>query len=143
VRAASGNTAEFRRVKRTRGSESIQDIAFEIVNGSNGDVSICATLRRSSSCDDRGYRGGDDRGEWRNDLSVAMTVLRPRGAQLKLATGNGEVSVENVGGDVQASTGTGRGTEGTVRVITGNGDVDVRGAKSSVRDSTENGATAS
>jgi hypothetical protein len=147
VRSASGTTAEFRGVKRTRGSGSIQDIAFEIVNGSNGDVSICATLRRSSSCDDRGYRGGDDRGEWRNDLSVAMTVLLPRGAQLKLATGNGEVSVENVGGDVQASTGNGRvhlaDTEGTVRVSTGNGDVDVRGAKSSVRVSTGNGATAS
>ncbi len=143
VRPASGNTAEFRGVKRTRGSGSIQDIAFQVENGSNGDVSICATLRRSTSCDDRGYRGDDDGGNWRNDLSVAMTVLLPRGAQLKLATGNGEVSVENVGGDVQASTGNGRvriaGTEGVVRVSTGNGDVDVRGAKSSVRVSTGNG----
>ena len=143
VRPASGSTAEFRGVKRTRGNGSIQDIAFEIENGSGGDVSICATLRRSASCDDRGYRGDDDRGQWRNDLSVAMTVLLPRGAQLKVATGNGELTLENVGGDVQASTGNGRvrvtGTEGTVKVSTGNGDVDIRGAKSSVRVSTGNG----
>lgn len=144
VRPAAGNTAEFRGVKRTRGSGSIQDIGFAVENGSNGDVSICASLRQSNPCDRDGYRGDDDRGgHWRNDLSVAMTVLLPRGAQLKLTTGNGEVSVENVGGDVQASTGNGRvriaGTEGTVRVSTGNGDVDVRGAKSSVRVSTGNG----
>lgn len=143
VRPASGSTAEFRGVKRTRGNGSIQDIAFEIENGSGGDVSICATLRRSNSCDDRGYRGDDDRGEWRNDVSVAMTVLLPRGAQLKVATGNGELTLENVGGDVQASTGNGRvrvsGTDGMVKVSTGNGDVDIRGAKSSVRVSTGNG----
>ncbi|CAN5413958.1 hypothetical protein BH09GEM1_BH09GEM1_35570 [soil metagenome] len=143
VRPASGNTAEFRGVKRTRGSGSIQDIGFAVENGSGGDVSICASLRQSNPCDRDGYRGDDDRGNWRNDLSVAMTVLLPRGAQLKVATGNGEVSIENVSGDVQASTGNGRvrvaGTEGTVRVSTGNGDVDVRGAKSSVRVSTGNG----
>ena len=143
VRPASGSMAEFRGVKRTRGNGSIRDIAFEIENGNGGDVSICATLRRSSSCDDRGYRGDDDRGEWRNDLSVAMTVLLPRGAQLKVATGNGELTLENVGGDVQASTGNGRvritGTDGSVKVSTGNGDVDVRGAKSAVHVSTGNG----
>jgi len=143
VRPASGNTAELRAVKRTRGNGSIEDISFQVESGSNGDVSICASLRRNNPCERDGYRGNDDGGNWRNDLSVAMTVLLPRGAQLKLETGNGEVSVENVGGDVQASTGNGRvrvsGTEGTVRVSTGNGDVDVRGAKSSVRVSTGNG----
>ena len=143
VRPASGNTAELRAVKRTRGNGSIEDVAFDVQTASNGDVSICASLRRSNTCDDRGYRGDDDNGNWRNDLSVAMTVLMPRGAQLKVATGNGELSLQNVGGDVQASTGNGRvsvsETEGTVRVSTGNGDVDVRGAKSSVRVSTGNG----
>ena len=51
VRPASGNTAEFRGVKRTRGSGSIQDIGFAVENGSNGDVSICASLRQSNPCD--------------------------------------------------------------------------------------------
>ena len=143
VRPASGSTAEFRGVKRTRGNGSIQDIAFEVENGSGGDVSICASLRRYNPCDRDGYRGDDDGGNWRNDLSVAMTVLLPRGAQLKVATGNGELTLEHVGGDVNASTGNGRvrvtGTDGMVKVSTGNGDVDVRGAKSSVRVSTGNG----
>ena len=143
VRPASGNTAELRAVKRNRGRGSIEDIAFQVESGSGGDVSICASLRRNSPCDRNGNSNDDDNGNGRNDVYVAMKVLLPRGAQLKLATGNGEVSVENVGGDVQASTGNGRvrvsGTEGTVRVSTGNGDVDVRGAKSSVRVSTGNG----
>lgn len=143
VRAASANTAELRAVKKNRGNGSITDIAFVVETGGRGDVSICASLRRNNPCDRDGYRGDDDGGSGRNDLSVAMTVLLPRGAQLRLATGNGEVSVESVGGDVQASTGNGRvrvvGTEGTVRVSTGNGDVDVRGARSSVRVSTGNG----
>lgn len=142
VRPASGGTAEFRGVKRNRGRGSIQDIAFDVQND-GGDVSICATLRRSGSCEDRGGYRDDDDGGWRNDLSVAMTVLLPRGARLKVATGNGELTLENVGGDVQASTGNGRvhvtGTEGMVKVSTGNGDVDVRGAKSSVHVSTGNG----
>src|SRR3954466_13424330 len=55
VRPASGSTAEFRGVKRTRGRGSIQDISFEVENGSGGDVSICASLRRSNACDRDGY----------------------------------------------------------------------------------------
>jgi DUF4097 and DUF4098 domain-containing protein YvlB len=72
-----------------------------------------------------------------------MTVLVPRGAQVRVATGNGAVSVERVGGEVSASTGNGRvnvlNTEGAVRVSTGNGDVEVREAKGAVRVSTGNG----
>ena len=144
VRPAEGAAAEVRAEKRTsRGGGSVEDVAFEIQKGSSGDVTICATLRNSNPCDDSRYRGDDGRGNMRNDVTVAMTVLLPRGAQLKVTTGNGAVTVERVGGDVQASTGNGRvrvdGTEGTVRVSTGNGDVEVRGARSAVRVSTGNG----
>jgi DUF4097 and DUF4098 domain-containing protein YvlB len=72
-----------------------------------------------------------------------MTLLVPRGAQVRVATGNGAVSVEGVGGEVTASTGNGRvkvlNTDGAVRVSTGNGDVEVREAKGAVRVSTGNG----
>ena len=146
VRAAEGSEASLRAEKRTgRGGGDLQDVAFEIQRGSNGDVTICAVYRRNNPCDDRnGWNNDDDddRG-WRRNVTVAMTVYLPRGADLRVGTGNGAVSVEGVGGDVQASTGNGRvrvdGTVGTVRVSTGNGDVDVRGAKSSVRVSTGNG----
>lgn len=145
VRAATGSTAEVRAEKRTsRGGGSIEDVAFEIQKGGSGDVTICATLRSNNPCDDSRYNhNDDDRDGWRRNVTVAMTVLLPKGAQLRVATGNGAVTVERVGGDVQASTGNGRvrvdGTEGSVRVSTGNGDVDVHDAKASVRVSTGNG----
>ena len=145
VRPAEGGTAEVRAEKRTsRGGGSVEDVAFEIRKGSSGDVTICATLRNNNPCDDgRNNRGDDDRDGWRRNVTVAITVLLPKGAQLKVATGNGAVTVERVGGDVLASTGNGRvrvdGTEGAVRVSTGNGDVEVRGARSAVRVSTGNG----
>lgn len=143
VRPSSGTQAGMRAEKRTgRGGGDIQDVAFEIQTAGNGDVTICATYRRNNPCEDRSYRDDDDRG-WRRNVTVAITVLVPRGAQVKVATGNGAISVERVGGEVQASTGNGRvrveGTDGAVRVSTGNGDVDVRGAKASVRVSTGNG----
>ena len=144
VRPAEGGTAEVRAEKRTSRGGAIEDVAFEVQKGGSGDVTICATLRNSNPCDDRGYHGdGDDRGNWRRNVTVAMTVLLPRGARLRVATGNGAVSVERASGDVQASTGNGAvrvdGTDGAVRISTGNGDVEVRGATASVRASTGNG----
>ncbi|MEP6729472.1 MAG: DUF4097 family beta strand repeat-containing protein [bacterium] len=145
VRPSDGTQAEMRAEKRTeRGGGSIQDVAFEVQTASNGDVTICSTYRGNNPCDDdRSHHYDDDDRGWRRSVTVAITVLMPKGAALRLVTGNGAVSVERVGGDVQASTGNGRvhidGTEGSVRVATGNGDVDVRGAKSAVRISTGNG----
>ena len=145
VRPAQGATAEVRAEKRTsRGGGSIQDVAFEVQTGSNGDVTICATYRNSNPCDDDSRRGRDRDDDYgRRYVTVGITVLVPRGAQVKMVTGNGAISIEQVGGDVQATTGNGRvrvgGTTGAVRVTTGNGDVDISGAKASVRVTTGNG----
>jgi DUF4097 and DUF4098 domain-containing protein YvlB len=144
VRPSDGATAEVRAEKRTsRGGGSISDVAFEVKTGSSGDVTICATFRDNNPCDDRRYRDSDDDYGRRRYVTVAMTILLPRGAQLKVSTGNGAVSIERAAGDVSAATGNGRvrveGTGGTVRETTGNGDVDVKGAKASVRVSTGNG----
>jgi hypothetical protein len=138
VRPASGNTVELRAEKRPRGGAETSDVAFEVRTSSNGDVSICST-QNEDSCD------GDHRGDngWRRQVTVAMTVLVPRGVRLRVGTGNGAVSVERAGSDVNASTGNGRvrvaETEGTVRVSTGNGAVEVRNAKGRVHVSTGNG----
>lgn len=141
VRPSTDNSTELRAEKRTsRGGGSVQDVAFTVQTGNNGDVTICSTYRDNNPCGDDRWNDHDNR----HYVTVAMTVRVPRGTQLKIVTGNGEVSVERVGNDVQANTGNGRvrveGTEGSVRVNTGNGDVDVRGAKGSVRVSTGNGA---
>ena len=81
---------------------------------------------------------------WRRQVTVAMTVLIPRGVRLKVATGNGALSVEGAGSDVRGVDGerpraASSRPRGTVRVSTGNGDVDVRNAKASVNVSTGNG----
>jgi DUF4097 and DUF4098 domain-containing protein YvlB len=142
VRAASGSNVELRAEKRVHGDASVEDVAFDVRTASNGDVTICSTYRGRNLCDED--RGGHS--DWNDDhgsVTVAMTVLVPRGAQVRVATGNGAVSVERVGGAVHASTGNGRvtvaGTEGTVRVSTGNGDVEVRDASAPVEVSTGNG----
>jgi DUF4097 and DUF4098 domain-containing protein YvlB len=139
VRPGTGTQVELRAEKRARfGNES--DVAFDVETGSNGDITICSTLRDNNPCD-------ENRRGWDNDngrsVSVAMTLLVPAGAQVRVSTGNGAVSVERVGAEVSASTGNGRvnvlSTNGPVRVSTGNGDVVVREARGSVRVSTGNG----
>lgn len=139
VRPTSGNTAELRAEKRPREGSQASDVAFEVRTSSRGDVNICST-QNEDSCD------GEHRSDnWRRrrSVTVAMTVLVPRGVRLRIATGNGAVSVERAGSDVNASTGNGRvrvaETEGTVRVSTGNGAVEVRNAKGRVHVSTGNG----
>jgi Putative adhesin len=143
VRAAAGTTAEVRAEKHTRGG-AVSDIAFDVQVESGGDVRICSVMRNSDGCDDQHrWSHDDDDDRWRRNESVSMVILVPRGAKLKVATGNGTIVVDRAGAEVEAATGNGRvslaGTEGVVRVSTGNGDVDVRDAKGSVRVSTGNG----
>ena len=143
VRAATGATAEVRAEKRVRGGQ-VSDIAFDVEVTPDGDVRICSVLRSNDGCDDRHrWSHDDDDDGWRRSATVSMVILVPRGARLKVATGNGTIMVDHAGADVEASTGNGRvsvsGTEGIVRVSSGNGDVDVRDAKGPVRVSTGNG----
>ena len=141
VRPASGREVELRAEKRARYG-NYTDVAFDVGTASNGDVNICSTFRDNDPCDEDRRRWSDD-DDGRRGVSVAMTVLVPRGAQVRVSTGNGAVSVERVGGEVSASTGNGRvnvlDTDGAVRVTTGNGDVVVRDVKGAVRVTTGNG----
>jgi len=142
VRAASGSTVELRAEKITSRGGNIRDVAFVVRTSSSGDVTICSTTDTEDDDCDGNRRHHDDRG-WGRDIKVAMTVLVPRNVRLRVATGNGAVTVEKAGNEVDASTGNGRvrvdGTEGRVHVSTGNGGVEVRDAKGSVRVSTGNG----
>jgi hypothetical protein len=141
VRPASGTQVELRAEKRARYG-NLTDVAFDVSTGSRGDVTICSTFRDNNPCDED-RRSWSDNDDGRRNVTVAMTVLVPRGAQVRVATGNGAVSVERVGGEVSAATGNGRvnvlNTDGAVRVSTGNGDVEVREVKGAVRVSTGNG----
>jgi DUF4097 and DUF4098 domain-containing protein YvlB len=131
---------QIRAEKRARYG-NLTDVAFDVGTSSGGDVTICSTFRGNDPCDEE--RRGYDDDDGRRGVTVAMTVLVPRGAQVRVGTGNGAVRVEQVGGEVSASTGNGRvsvlNTDGAVRVSTGNGDVEVREVKGAVRVSTGNG----
>jgi hypothetical protein len=142
VRQSSGTAVELRAEKRPgRGGGELSDVAFHVSTAANGDVTICSTFGDRDPCE-RDDRRNDD-GGWRRDVTVAMTVLVPRGTELRVATGNGALSIDRVNGILQASTGNGRvlvtGTEGSARVATGNGDVEVRDAGGPVRATTGNG----
>lgn len=144
VRPASGDQLEFRAEKRTtRGDGTLDDVAFDIGTSASGDVTICSTFRGRNPCEGRSRSWGNDDGDGRGSVSVAITVLVPRGARIKIVTGNGAITMERVGGEVEATTGNGRvrvvGTDGRVRVATGNGAIDVTDATASVRAATGNG----
>lgn len=144
VRPASGGEVELRAEKRTRRGGQLTDVSFDVRTERNGDVTICSIFRDRGPCQgERRWGRDDDDDNDRGAVSVAMTLLVPRGAAVKVITGNGAVSVERVGGELQAATGNGRvrvaDTDGAIRVSTGNGDVEVRGAKAPVRVTTGNG----
>jgi hypothetical protein len=143
VRASDGTSAEVRAEKRAaRGRGSLRDVAFHVRTSSSGDVTFCSTYRDHDPCDDEN-RWSDDSGDDHGMVTVAITVLVPRTAQLKVATGNGALTIDGVGADLQAATGNGRirvsGTDGAVRATTGNGDVLIRDTRSRVHVTTGNG----
>ncbi len=74
---------------------------------------------------------------------VAFTVELPRGVNVRLSTGGGNVEVRDAGGRVHASTGSGavrvQGGEDEVRVSTGSGAVTIENARGPVRASTGSG----
>jgi DUF4097 and DUF4098 domain-containing protein YvlB len=141
VRSSSGNTVELRAEKSVRGG-NVRDIGFVVSTDRDGDVTICSTTDPDDDSCDSHHRNRDGN-NWGRELRVTMTVLVPRSVKVRVGTGNGAVTVEGAGSEVDASTGNGRvrvaGTEGRVHVSTGNGAVEVRDAKGQVRVSTGNG----
>lgn len=136
VRAATGDRVEFRAERRTRRGDEVSFQVETVTGGAN----ICGTYRGRSACDDSRRRGWD----WEDGPpSVRLTVLLPQGVRLAANTGNGDVTVDRAGNDVQVRTGNGdvsiRMTAGQVDVSTGNGELDIEGATGPVRAGTGNG----
>jgi len=135
VREASGDAVEVRAEKRPRSGGSIRDVAFDVRERRDG-VEICTLYDGRTSC--------DDRGSIRNmRVRVDYTVSIPRSMRLKVATGNGAITIERAGAEVSASTGNGPvtigETEGRVDANTGNGNVQVNGANGPVSVNTGSG----
>ena len=134
VTQATGDRVEVRAEKRTRGRGDPSDITFDVQESSSG-ATICTVYQGQSACDDGGFNN--------TRFSVRYTVAMPRGLRLHASTGNGDLSVESAGSEVELRTGNGGirigETEGRVIASTGNGDLEVGGARGPVRASTGNG----
>ncbi|MEZ4456251.1 MAG: hypothetical protein R2882_06835 [Gemmatimonadales bacterium] len=116
-----------------------------MIRRSGDGITVCAVYESADECGDEGSYNSRDlpRGWWdRHQVSVAFTISVPRGARIKVGTGNGAVAVEGVGGEVIANTGNGRvdvtGTSGPVKAATGNGRVLVDGTEGPVDVNTGN-----
>ena len=134
VTEATGDRVEVRAAKRTRGTRDPRDIAFYVSETADG-AEICTAFRGDSACDEGNFNNVR--------FSVEFTVAMPRGAKLRATTGNGELSVDKAGSDVDVHTGNGAihigQTEGRVTATTGNGDLEIESAKGPVRATSGNG----
>src|SRR5204863_285750 len=85
--------------------------------------------RGESACDEGGFNN--------TRFNVKFTIAMPRGLRLRASTGNGDLSVEKAGSEVELRTGNGGihigQTEGRVTAATGNGDLEVESAHGPVR----------
>lgn len=137
VLPATGDRIEVVGTRDGRG-RSGQPVRFEMVRAGD-DVVICA-LTDDAECTDDGIR---NRWDSNNPERVNFTIRLPAGTNVRIGTGNGDLRLEGVGGDIGAGTGNGdveiRGTSGTVRASSGNGEILVDRATGPVRASTGNG----
>jgi len=143
VAEATGDAAEVVGEKDLRRGRP-EDIAFEVRRTNDG-VTICAIIDDGDDCDDDGVR---HRGRWNNDSNnrrVHFTVRVPRGVNVAVGSGNGDVSVTSAPAEVRASSGNGDvrvAAGGPVHASSGNGDVRVDRAGGPVRASSGNGRVA-
>lgn len=161
IQPSSNDRVVFRGEKDVRNAD-YEDIAFQVIRSSNG-LTICALVTEDDECSERGIRGGNRNGRWwRNRrLAVDITVNVPRNVRVHAGTGNGEVSVDGIGGEAHISTGNGKmritnvsgeleassgngevwidRTTGPVQVSSGNGDISVRSTRGPVNASSGNG----
>jgi hypothetical protein len=141
VEPGTGSEVEVHGEARGTAAER-QRVTFEVIERGDG-VTICARDERQRCEEDglksegRGWSGRD------RSANVLLTVRLPRGVHLQASSGNGDVHVEQAGGDVRASSGNGSvevlGAAGAVRASSGNGAVTVSEAHGGVQASSGNG----
>ena len=105
VTEATGDAAEVVGEKDLRRGRP-EDIAFEVRKTSDG-ITICAIIA-DEDCDDDGVQ---HRGRWNDDYNgrrVNFTVRLPKGVNLAVGSGNGDVSVTGATAEVRAASGNGK-----------------------------------
>ena len=143
TRAATGNAVRIHGVIENAGDEDVRFVSGR----DGGDVRVCA-VRPGQRCDAEGLHGSarDQGWHWGRNGSRArarFTVEVPRGVRLRLATGNGVLTVEGATDEVRAASGNGDirvgAGAGEVNASSGNGDITIVHARGAVHASTGNG----
>ena len=128
VTPSASNRVEVVASRHTRRGDP-DFVRFEVRKfGANSeDVLICALWGENSSCDDRGYRNRSDGRRRANEVMVEFRVRVPKGVKVGVHSMNGEVSVDGVDSEVDATTMNGavivRSAGGPVNASTMNGTV--------------------
>lgn len=125
----------------TRGDR--RDVSFEVVQGSGGNITICAIFYENTRCEEDHYSSHNNDNE-RNRVTVSFRVQIPRGVKSGAFTVNGAVSVLGATSEVNATTVNGAvevtDVGGPVKARTVNGDVTVNAVNGPVSANTVNGS---
>ena len=130
VEPTNGDRVELTATRRTRRGDP-EHVRFEVqrFGPDNQDVLVCALWGDNSTCSESGYRSrGDRRDRNTNSVSVEFRVRVPRGVRIAAHGVNGEVRVENVASEVDASS-----VNGDVVVSTRSGPVNANTVNGSIR----------
>jgi DUF4097 and DUF4098 domain-containing protein YvlB len=137
VEVREGDAVEVRAVKR--GRRSRWDNVFFEMRRDGDNITICAIYGDEAECDRDGMHGNQSS----SNVGVDFTIVVPRGARMRVSSGNGDVAVRAEVAEAHASTGNGDvevlRSRGAVRASTGNGAVTVEDAGGQVDASTGNG----
>ncbi len=140
--ASPDNQVHIIAEKNTRRGDR-RDVYFEVVQSSNGNLTVCAIFYEDHSCEEDSYNSRNSRHE-ENHVSVDMRVQLPRSARWSASSVNGGVSVRDGGEEVVAKSVNGgvsvSQARGPVRASTVNGSVNVTTSEGPVSASTVNGS---
>ena len=120
-----------------------RDVWFEVVQSSNGNLTVCAVFYEETSCEEDSY-STRTRHRDENRVSVDMQVQLPRNTKWMASSVNGGVSVRDGGDEVVAKSVNGGVTvanaRGPVKASTVNGGVSVSTSQGPVNASSVNGS---
>jgi Putative adhesin len=126
--AAAGSPVELVAERMVRRGDP-KLVRFAVRMRGDGDVVICALWGNDMECTDNGSRGNYHSSSWgsRDETSVIIRVRVPDGVNAFARSTNGNIAVEGLTADVDASTTNGdvniRTSGGTVNATTTNGNV--------------------
>ena len=137
VREGTGDQLEVRAVKQ--GRRTRWDRVFFESRRDGDNVTVCAIYGNDADCDNDGIHGSTNS----SNVGTRFLVTVPRGARVRVGSGNGEVEVRAAVAEAHVGTGNGEvsviGIRGPVHASTGNGELRVEDVEGAVEASTGNG----